>query len=46
MLEAQGLPQMEGPLVVFKRDNNGRISGLALAPDSLRELSLRKVEVN
>lgn len=46
VFEAQGLPEMEGLLVEFKRDKDGRISGLAVAPDSLHELPFRKVEAN
>ncbi|WP_315385979.1 serine hydrolase domain-containing protein [uncultured Stenotrophomonas sp.] len=43
VFEAQDLPQMQGTLVVFKRDNSGRVNGLAIAPDGLHELPFRKV---
>ncbi len=41
VFEAQGLAQLQGTLVVFKRDENGRIEGLAIAPDGLHELPFR-----
>ncbi len=41
MFEAQGLAQLQGTLVVFKRDGKGRIKGLAIAPDGLHELPFR-----
>ena len=44
--EAQGSPQMQGLLVVFKRDEANRVVGLSVAPDALHELPFRKVEVN
>ena len=46
VFEAQGLPQMQSTLVVFKRDKHGRITGLAIAPDGLHELPFRKGEAN
>lgn len=46
VFEAQGLPQMGGLLVVFQRDKEGRVSGLALAPDSLHEMPFHRVETN
>lgn len=45
VFEARGLPQMQGLLVVFKRDKAGRIFGLSVAPDALHELPFRKAEV-
>ena len=44
IFETQGLPQMQGILVRFKRDETGRILGLSVAPDGLHELPFRKVE--
>lgn len=41
VFEAQGLPQLQDTLVVFKRDAGRRISGLAIAPDGLHELPFR-----
>lgn len=38
--------EVQGLLVEFKRDRDGRISGLALAPNQLHELPFRKAEVN
>ncbi|OEZ02579.1 MULTISPECIES: serine hydrolase domain-containing protein [Stenotrophomonas] len=46
VFEAQDLPQMQSTLVVFKRDNSGRVNGLAIAPDGLHELPFRKVRTN
>ncbi len=41
VFEAQGLAQLQGTLVVFKRDQYGRIEELAVAPDGLHELPFR-----
>lgn len=46
VFEARGVPSLDGLLVAFKRDDNGRISGLAISPDSLHELPFRKVPSN
>lgn len=46
VFEARGVPNLDGLLVEFKRDDSGRITGLAVAPDSLHELPFRKVSLN
>lgn len=43
IFEAQGVAEMDGLLVEFKRDKDARISGLAVAPDALHELPFLKV---
>lgn len=46
VFEARGVPNLDGLLVVFKRERTGRIIGLAVAPDSLHELPFRKLVTN
>lgn len=46
VFEARGVPNLDGLLVAFKRNDSGRISGLAIAPDSLHELPFRKMPSN
>lgn len=43
VFEAHGAPNLSGLLIAFKRDDRGRVMGLALAPDSLHELSFPKI---
>lgn len=42
VFEARGAANLDGLLIEFKRDANGAISGLAVAPDSLHELVFQK----
>ncbi|MFC0679356.1 hypothetical protein ACFFGH_16090 [Lysobacter korlensis] len=46
VFEAAGVPNLDGLLVAFKRDDGGRITGLAIGPDSLHELPFQKVASN
>lgn len=42
VFEARGVPNLDGLLIEFKRDERGAVSGLGIAPDSLHELVFRK----
>lgn len=44
--EAQELSQLQGTLIVFKRDKRSRIIGMAIAPDGLHEIPFRKDAAN